>query len=179
MGRAAANGGQAVTDLPQAAAAAAAQALRHPPDGAGMTMAEWDHARAIAAIDAAAPHLHAAWLATVIGYRIDGRIYHPADVTIIRRDVPCFEPDLTEAEAETLKERFREAQRNGMITILADDTYQRIAEAVAAERERTLALLASEAERLRTANFSESDAIAAGALEDFADLIRKETPDAT
>ncbi len=47
-----------------------------------------------------------------------------------------FERDLTEAETEALRERFREAQRSGKITILADDTGQRIAEAVAAERER-------------------------------------------
>jgi hypothetical protein len=60
VGRAPANGGQAVTDLPQAAIDAVAQALRHPPDGAGMTLPEWDHARAVAAVKAAAPHLYAA-----------------------------------------------------------------------------------------------------------------------
>jgi hypothetical protein len=36
----------------------------------------------------AAPHLHAAWLATVTGYLIDGSVYHPADVQIIRKEDP-------------------------------------------------------------------------------------------
>jgi len=50
-------------------------------------------------------------------------------------DTPAVS-DLTEAEAEALRERFREAQRSGRITVLADDTDERIAKAHAAERER-------------------------------------------
>ena len=44
--------------------------------------------------------------------------------------------DLSETEYAELRERFLAAQRDGKITILADDTEERIAEAVAAERER-------------------------------------------
>ena len=38
-------------------------------------------------------------------------------------DVPLqgFERDFTEAELETLRERFREAQRNGKITIIRQE----------------------------------------------------------
>ena len=35
-----------------------------------------------------APHLRAAWAATVTGYRIGDSVYHPADVTIIRKEDP-------------------------------------------------------------------------------------------
>jgi hypothetical protein len=57
-----------------------------------------------------------------------------------------FERDLTEAEYEALAEHFGEAQRSGQITVLTDDTDERIAEAVAAERERCAQLLEAEAE---------------------------------
>jgi hypothetical protein len=36
--------------------------------------------------------------------------------------LPGFERDFTEAEAEALRERFREAQRTGKITILTEGT---------------------------------------------------------
>jgi hypothetical protein len=48
----------------------------------------------------------------------------------------------------------------------------------AAEREHLAQLAESEAARLYRANFSSADSIAAGALNDFADLITKEDPDA-
>jgi len=69
-----------MNEIPHAAFIAAEEAL---PDDCVLSAGAL-----IAVLAAAAPHLHAAWLATVIGYRIDidGRVYHPADVTIIRKE---------------------------------------------------------------------------------------------
>jgi hypothetical protein len=84
-----------------------------------------------------------------------------------------FERDLTEAEVEALKERFREAQRTGKIAILADDnTGQRIADAVAAERERCATLADQHAATV-------SDTGLAHAFRQLADRIREEDPDGT
>jgi hypothetical protein len=76
-----------MADIPQAAIAAGVAAVLADPDLVERGYSFEAEELVTTVLEAAAPRLREAWLATVIGYRtdIDGRVYHPADVTIIRR----------------------------------------------------------------------------------------------
>lgn len=80
-----------MTDIPPEAVTAAGNAMRerwlrdHPGIAAlGLDPMDW----AVTALEAAEPHIAAARRDRIIGYQVAGKLYHPADVVIVRRGTP-------------------------------------------------------------------------------------------
>jgi hypothetical protein len=76
-----------MSEIPQADKAAAGAIERYCDDlGIEMPSPALASALGRVAAEAAAPHLGAAWWDRLIGFRVNGRLYHPTDVEIIYRE---------------------------------------------------------------------------------------------